>query len=406
MAESSADAARFAEVFAAIAAGAVQRELDRELAHDAVGALKRSGFTALRVPVEHGGSGCSLPEFFALLVDLATADSNVAHLLRGHFAFVEILLLKPESEYRSGWLRAIANGAIVGNAASETTGNSLADIQTTLQATDDRLLLNGTKYYSTGTLYSSHVYVAAARGTERVTCVVPTDAPGVTMLDDWDGFGQRLTASGTTVFENVEVDPLTVANYSAGGASHLGAFFQLVLVSVAAGISAAVLADAVAFVQPRKRTYISANAAAPRDDPQVRAVIGELSALAFTGRALVGAAADALARATEPRASGAAPADRTALLDAAEIATYQAQVRVLDDALRAATLLFEVGGASATARPAALDRHWRNARTVASHNPAIYKYAQLGDWELNGVGPTAMWERLWAVGPTTPAASA
>jgi alkylation response protein AidB-like acyl-CoA dehydrogenase len=374
-----------------IRAGAVRRELEREPPFDVVERLRAEGFGALRVPVEFGGAGLSLPEFFERLIDLASADSNVAHLLRGHFAFVEILLLKPPSDYRDSWLRAVADGAIVGNAASESTGNSLADISTTLSLVDGEWRLSGKKFYSTGTLYATHVYVAASRNGERVTCVVPTDVAGLTILDDWDGFGQRLTASGTTIFDNVCVDEATISPYSSGVPTHLGGFFQLVLVAVAAGISDAVLRDAVAYVQPRSRTYITANAESPRDDPQVKHVVGELSAIAFSGRALVAAAASAMQLATTD----------PSLVDAAEIAAYSAQVRVLDDAVRAANLLFEVGGASATFRTTALDRHWRNARTVASHNPAIYKFRQIGDWELNAVGPNDEWKKLWTVGRTT-----
>lgn len=394
----------FTGVFSEIRSGAIARELDRELAHDPVARLRELGFGALRVPVEFGGAGLTLPEFFELLVDLAAADSNVAHLLRGHFAFVEILLLKPRSEYRDRWLRRVADGAIVGNAASETTGNSLADISTTITLVDDTWRLTGKKFYSTGTLYSTHVYVAAARalpegGHERVTVVVPTDATGVTMLDDWDGIGQRLTASGTTIFENVEVDPDTISAYSAGGPSHLGGFFQLVLVAVAAGISQAILTDAVEYVRPRTRTFITANAAVPRDDAQVKHVVGQLSAAAFSDRAVVAAASSAMQRTVDSAAPGGS--QDPDLVDAGEIAAYQAQVHVLDDVLRSATRLFEVGGASATYRTAALDRHWRNARTVASHNPVIYKFRQIGDWELNEVGPNDEWRKLWAVGPTT-----
>ena len=55
------------------------------------------------------------------------------------------------------------------------------------------------------------------------------------------------------------------------------------------------------------------------------------------------------------------------------------------DALeRAATRLFEVGGASATLRTRGLDRHWRNARVLASHNPLIYRARLLGDRAVNG----------------------
>lgn len=57
---------------------------------------------------------------------------------------------------------------------------------------------------------------------------------------------------------------------------------------------------------------------------------------------------------------------------------------VASNALDAATRLFEVGGASATLRTRGLDRHWRNARVLASHNPLIYRARLLGDRAVNG----------------------
>jgi len=67
---------------------------------------------------------------------------------------------------------------------------------------------------------------------------------------------------------------------------------------------------------------------------------------------------------------------------------------------RAASLLFDTLGASAVRSSTALDRHWRNARTVASHNPWIFKARQLGDHAVNGRTP----EFVWAVGQSSAAA--
>ena len=59
------------------------------------------------------------------------------------------------------------------------------------------------------------------------------------------------------------------------------------------------------------------------------------------------------------------------------------------DALeRAATRLFEVGGARATAGALRLDRYWRNLRTQTLHDPVDYKLHELGDWALNDTLPT------------------
>jgi len=44
-------------------------------------------------------------------------------------------------------------------------------------------------------------------------------------------------------------------------------------------------------------------------------------------------------------------------------------------------------GASGVSEDLLLDRHWRNARTLASHNPRVYKARILGDWLINGTDP-------------------
>jgi alkylation response protein AidB-like acyl-CoA dehydrogenase len=51
--------------------------------------------------------------------------------------------------------------------------------------------------------------------------------------------------------------------------------------------------------------------------------------------------------------------------------------------LRTSERLFEVGGASNTARSRNLDRHWRNARTHTTHDPLAYKFRVVGDHLLN-----------------------
>ncbi|WP_309067634.1 acyl-CoA dehydrogenase family protein [Microbacterium sp.] len=391
----------FADILERIADGAVARERDRTLPAAELDELRRAGFGALRVPVAFGGAGLSLPELAEHLLALADADSNVAHALRGHFAQVEVFLARPPSDHRDAWLRRIAAGAIIGNAASETAGTTLADLATTLEQDDDgRWLLIGRKFYTTGTLYATHVLASAARPgadgeRERVTVLVPTDAAGVEIVDDWDGIGQRLTASGTTVFDAVEIDAADVTPY-AGGPSLGPAFFQFFLVAVVAGIGRATAREGAAYLRARRRTFITANAEVPADDPQLQQIVGDLSAAAFAASAVTLAAASELDRSRAVLLDpGSDPERRADAVDAAEIAVYQAQVEAMPRVIAAASELFELGGATAASRPAALDRHWRNARTVASHNPIVYKRRQIGQWELDRTSPNAEWRKLW-----------
>ena len=48
-----------------------------------------------------------------------------------------------------------------------------------------------------------------------------------------------------------------------------------------------------------------------------------------------------------------------------------------------------------------LDRHWRNARTLASHNPVIYRDRIVGDYVLNGTSPSASYAQSWERGQGT-----
>ena len=283
--------ARFAEIFEQIGKGTVEREQGRELARDAVQSLKDSGFTALRVPREYGGSGVSLPQYFRLLTRLGEADSNLPQIIRAHSGFIEQQLESGDDATRERWLGRVAKGETIGAATSERTGSTHNSVTVTPDADARFVLLNGEKYYSTGTLYSEWINVAAHDAQTDLHVLVRSDAPGVARTDDWDGFGQRLTASGTTRFDNVRVPvDQILSRYKASEPrrnSLLTAFYQAVHLATLAGIARAVLRDGVAFVQGRTRTFGVAGQSSPRDNPLVHRVVGRLASLAYSAEALV-----------------------------------------------------------------------------------------------------------------------
>ncbi|MFC5694766.1 acyl-CoA dehydrogenase family protein [Pseudomonas sp. GCM10022186] len=381
---------RFTPIFARIHEGALQREERRELAHEPVAWLREAGFGALRVPCAYGGLGASVPQLFRLLTLLGEADSNLPQILRAHFGFVEGRLNDEEDTHRDIWFPRIVAGELFGAAMAERTDATRNSV--TLTREDDGWRVDGEKYYCTGTLYADWIAASTSDGDEHVAVAIPTRAPGVTRLDDWDGFGQRLTASGTTRFEGVKVneEQLLRRFHSGEGrsATYITAFYQLVHLATLAGIARAVLRDGVAFVQGRTRTFGIPGQSSPRQDPLVQRVIGRLSSLAFSAESLVEGVAAAVERAWQAHKAGRATPE---LYAEADIRAYQAQQIAIGQVLEATTLLFEVGGASATSSTRRLDRHWRNARTVSSHNPAILREAYLGDYYLNGTVPSEAW---------------
>lgn len=390
-----------AELLTRIREGAVERELDRILPFEQVGWLDDAGFGALRVPEEFGGPDLSVEELIREVIALAEADSNVAHLYRGHFGFVESLRFQP-SAIRELWYARVLSGSTVGNASTERGGNALGSLNTRLESgPTGAALLTGEKHYSTGTIFSTYTRVSAAQagqGEGRRFAVVPTDAPGVTLLDDWDGFGQKLTGTGTTLLESVAVEELGVLQRSPGDheSVHEAAFFQLYLLAVQAGIAKAALADATSTLARRTRTFnTSAAGQAFRQDPLIQQVVGTMSSKAFVAEAAVLEAARAVDRALiaglqagtgDPGFSAPAPRE----IHDAEIAVEKAQISVPDLVLAVTLELFQTAGASATVRSKALDRHWRNAQTIATHNPIVFRARSLGDHEINGTLPQGL----------------
>ncbi|AZD22322.1 Acyl-CoA dehydrogenase [Pseudomonas chlororaphis] len=389
---------RLRPLFERIAAGAIEREQQRSLAFDAVGWLREAGFAALRVPLAHGGAGISLPVLFRLLIDLAAADSNLPQIVRAHFGFVEGRLSSGDSASQAYWFAKVLDGQLWGAAMAERSDSTSNSVR--LSAADPQnpgagWLLDGEKYYCTGAIYADWVAAVAMLDEDFVSVVVAVDAPGVSREDDWDGFGQRLTGSGTTRFQQVAVPSEHVLRRFKPGElraeSYLSAFYQLFHLATLAGIARAVLQDATLFVQGRTRAFGVPGQSSPKDDPLVQRVIGRLSSLAYASETLVLGAAEVLEGVHQAELAGTV---READYVEADIRVYQAQQIVLEQVLEATTLLFEVGGASATSQARRLDRHWRNARTLASHNPAIYRERALGNYYLNGISPGAAWRAL------------
>lgn len=384
-----------------IAAGAVERELNRQLPFDQVRQLDEARFGALRVPARFGGPELSTPQLITEVIRLAAADANIAHLYRGHFGFVEALRFQPQ-QIQNLWYARVLDGATVGNASTEKGGNELGTLNTRLSTdTSGIIRLNGEKFYSTGTIFSDYTRVSAsqAEGFEgRRFAVVPTDGDGVTIHDDWDGFGQKLTGTGTTELNNVAIEQTSVLNRVAGSheAVHEAAFFQLYLLAVQVGIAKAAVRDAAATLAKRTRTFnTSASGLQFKQDPLIQQIIGRMSSKAFVAEAAVLEVARIHDEALEAgRVAGTHSPDFTdpppEAAFAAEIAVEQAQITVPDLVLQATQELFQTVGASATLRTKALDRHWRNAQTIATHNPIVFRARSIGDYEINGTLPEGL----------------
>ncbi|EXB26821.1 acyl-CoA dehydrogenase, C-terminal domain protein [Acinetobacter baumannii 1437282] len=386
-------AGKFRPIFKRIAEGALAREKDRTLPYEPIQWLKQAGFGAVRVPVAFGGDGVSQKQLFQLLIELAQADSNVVQALRGHFAFVEDRLNAQKTAAQTLWFERFVRGEIVGNAWTEIGQVEIGDVATRVTAAQDgKLRINGQKYYSTGTIFADWIDLFALDETtdQHVIAAVSTQEQGIDIVDDWDGFGQKTTGSGTLTLNDVEIERDHILVFE-NRFKYQTAFYQVVHLATLAGIAQSAVQTFKQEVRQRTRIYSHGNASLVREDAQILQIIGKASAQAYAAQSIALSTAEALDAAYLQHFQN----DEQAELDAnqrAELVSAQGQVVIAELVLNLSSELFNALGASASSTDKQLDRFWRNARVVASHNPLVYKQKVIGDWEVNQAPLPYVWQ--------------
>ncbi|WP_327715201.1 SfnB family sulfur acquisition oxidoreductase [Streptomyces sp. NBC_00490] len=379
-AEALAVAAALAEEFRA---GASARDAERRLPRAELDRLSASGLLAVTVPAEHGGADVgplTLAEIFRLL---AAADASLAQIPQSHFAYVNVIRRQGTEEQRKFFFAELLSGRRLGNAQSEAGTRHVQDIRTRLTPRPDgSYVLDGVKHYSTGALFADWIPVLARAEDDKLhVAYVPRDAPGVTVIDDWDGLGQRTTASGTVRLEGVEVpaDRVLPHHLTFEGPQLHGAVAQLLHAAIDTGIAGGALAEAAEFVRTKSRPWFESGLETAAEDPLLIQRFGELALQVRAAEALLREAA---------RAVEAAQADLTDDSAAeASIAVAAAKVRAAEAAVEVASALFEVSGTRSALNSLNLHRHWRDARTHTLHDPTRWKIQHIGRYVLNGTRP-------------------
>jgi SfnB family sulfur acquisition oxidoreductase len=370
------------EVSARLAKAAVERDRERLLPYEEMELISDAGLLAVTVPEAYGGAGVRAETLARIIAALSRADGSIGQIPQNHFFMLEALRLEGSEDQKRFFYGRVLAGERLGNALSETGTKTAHDHATRLTRDGPIYRLNGRKFYSTGVLFAHWVAVVANDEDDVSTIAfVPREAEGITIIDDWSGFGQRVTGSGTTVLRDVAVHPFSLLSFKAlfDRPTSMGPFAQIMHAAVEQGIAEAALADAVAFVRANARPWKDAGVARARDDPYLIAAAGEVKVRVDGSSALLARAGAFVDRAhAEPSVETVA---------AASVAVAEAKIASTDAALLAASKLIEFGGSSATLAKHGLDRHWRNARTHTVHDPVRWKYRAVGDYWLNGINP-------------------
>lgn len=372
-------ARRLASIFAERAS---ERDVNRIIPYDEIDLLAQSGLLAITVPDEYGGADVSNAVLAEVIATLSEADGSIGQIPQNHFYILEALRTDGSEEQKKFFFGRALAGDRFGNALSETGTKTVGDYNTRLTADGIGYRINGRKFYSTGVLFAEWVVVFALDAEDQLTMsFVPRNTEGLQIIDDWDGFGQRTTGSGTTVLQNVYVNADAVVRHHRGfeRATTIGSVGQIIHAGIDLGIARAAFKETIDFVRNRARPWMNSGVERASQDPLTVAKVGNLAIRLEAASALVERAGHKVDIAqVNPTAKNAIEAT---------LAVAGAKVLTTEIALEATNTLFELAGTSSTKVGLNLDRHWRNARTHTLHDPVRWKYHVVGDYHLNDTLP-------------------
>ncbi|BCQ66261.1 MULTISPECIES: SfnB family sulfur acquisition oxidoreductase [Pseudomonas] len=360
------------------------RDRERRLPHPELEAFSRSGLWGISVPKEYGGAGVSNVTLAKVIALIAEADASLGQIPQNHFYALEVLRVNGSEPQKQRLYAEVLAGRRFGNALAEL-GTKTAHDRTTRLSRDSNgpgYRIDGRKFYATGALYAQRIptSVVDEHGVQQLA-FVPADAQGLDVIDDWSGFGQRTTGSGSVQFDNVWVDEADVVPFQSAfeRPTPVGPLAQILHAAIDTGIARAAYEDALRFVRTKTRPWIDSGNDKATDDPLTIKSFGHLSIRLHATEALLERAGEFL-----DKAQTQTNADTVA---AASIAVAEVRALSTEISLAAGSTLFELAGSQATLAEHGLDRHWRNARVHTLHDPVRWKYHAVGNYYLNQQNP-------------------
>lgn len=363
--------------------GRDQRDQNRQLPFAEVELFSQKGLGGIRIPQTFGGAFVSNKTLAQVFRIINKADSSVGQIPQNQIALLNMIDILGNEQQKQFIFNEILNGKRLANGGPERNTKDTKTLSTTLNIENGRYYVDGEKFYSTGSSFAHWLAIKAIHPEGYVVLtLVDATAQGVEVIDNWNGFGQRTTSSGTVKLQRVEVDPLLIFDERklAEDVNYRGAFSQLMQVAIDVGIAEAAFEDTLSAVKKAR----------PIVDAQVEKASFEHYTLQEVGKSAV--LLDAAILLLDEAAEYLDELDRLSVVSAeqaakASILVAEAKVYANDAALQISEKLLELGGSRSSLSQHNLDQHWRNARVHTLHDPIRWKLHALGNYYLNNTFP-------------------
>lgn len=359
----------------------IQRDAERVLPFDEIEAFSQSGLWAITVPKRYGGAEVSSLTLAKIIALFSGVDGSIGQIPQNHFYALEVLRNTGTEQQKQRLYQEVLSGLRLGNALAEFKPKNASLKQTQIKAIETGYVINGEKFYCTGSLFAHRIptLVIDEEGREYLA-FVRSDSEGLSLIDNWTGFGQRVTGSGGVKFTQVFVAAEDVIPFDSAfqHPTLVGPFAQLMHAAIEVGIARAAFEETLKRVHAA-RPWIDSNVDAATQDPLTIYAIGRVAADVHASEALLKHAALTI---DEVHLN-----TNVETIAKASIAVAKIRAHSTETALKASSKLIELAGSRGSQSVDGLDRFWRNARVHTLHDAARWKYYFIGNYVLNDIFP-------------------
>ncbi|MGH1401249.1 SfnB family sulfur acquisition oxidoreductase [Acinetobacter sp. PK01] len=355
------------------------RDQTRTLPFAEIEQFSQKGLGGLRIPKQYGGAYVSNKTLARVFRILNKADSSIGQIPQNQISLLYLIDLMGTEAQKQFIFQEILAGKRLANGGPERHTKDSKTLNTILSIENGHYYLQGEKFYSTGSSFAHWLAIKAIHPEGHVVLVIVNrEAQGIEVIDDWDGFGQRTTSSGSVRLNHVEIDPFLIFDERplTAAPTYRGAYSQLLQVAIDVGIAEAAFEDTLATIK-KARPIVDAQVEKASFEHYTLQEVGKLQIQLEAAILLLDEAAEYLDELDKLESVTDEQAARASILVA------EAKIYANDAALNISEKLLELGGSRSSLSQFNLDQHWRNARVHTLHDPVRWKLHALGDYYLN-----------------------
>lgn len=360
---------------------AILRDAERLLPFEEIEVFSQSGLWAITVPKQYGGAEVSSHTVAKVIALFSGVDGSIGQIPQNHFYALEVLRNTGTAQQQQKLYQEVLEGARFGNALAEFKTKTAAQKHTQISQTEHGYVVNGEKFYCTGSLFAHRIPTLVRDAEDReYLAFISADAQGLQRINDWSGFGQKTTGSGTVKFNQVFVESENVIRFDTAFSEPtlVGPFAQIMHAAIETGIARAAFEETIERIK-KARAWIDANVERADQDPLTIFELGRVAADVRASEVLLKQAAQSIDQAKpQPTEENIAKAS----IDVAKVRAHSSET-----ALKASSKLIELAGSRGSQRADGLDRYWRNARVHTLHDASRWKYFFIGNFVLNNILP-------------------